>query len=68
MSEVLRGASERHDGQVPPAADKQHFELERSCLPCWPSFFRSLWQARETTAGQFQLQDFPSAARICSVI
>ncbi len=68
MSEVLHGASERHDGQVPPAADKQHFELERSCLPCRPSFFRSLWQARETTAGQFQLQDFPSAARICSVI
>ncbi len=42
MSEVLRGASERHDGQVPPAADKQHFELERSCLPCWPFFLPEL--------------------------
>ncbi len=35
MSEVLRGASERDDGQMPSAADKLHFDLRRPfSTPC----------------------------------
>ena len=33
VREELRGASERDDGQMPPAADKLHFDLEAP----WPT-------------------------------